>query len=685
MSPIPMKKKEKNFVALGIIFFIVCILSMAVFAYDFTISTTADFDAGNKSSSSGNYEVETNTDNPVITADEIQLGNKYGDAFNFADADANTWKWNIGYSAGSSDIDTTKTGELYETVSTTGAEKLHSVALDTALQGEFDIQIDFNDLDIPESDMFGTGIYVSTLASGFSNYAGIMRGHYSGFGGHAYYGHSNSETNTDIAATSNTSGKLRIVRTNPSGDTWNYEIFYYDGGWQSLHNYSYTTLEWAAVDADVYPHIFVYAYVSSGTVTCDYDDFKINSGTVSGAYRTAGHWTSAGQTLSKDYLYNITLNFTNVNASNYIDQLKVYNNSTNSELDNTYLRDDANLTSYWKLEGDADDETGINNGTVTGATQVSGKFGDALNFDGDNDYVNVGKFQNTPTFFSAWIKPNVQSGYSGIAIEGYYYGSSKGWFTRYSSSTEKVYFAINNNSGDLTTWDSGAVAPPNKWHHIIVGFDDTNVYIYVNGIEHVNTTHGFDMPLEFANRDLLIGRAGYMGGDYMNGSIDDVAIYNRALSSEEVQDLYDGAVAKYTTDINSGTSETISIYNTTHGNLTNITDNYKIRLYLSGDNSSTPTINSIEGFEREKPTIELGVTVSVPENDTTTTDTTPDIKFKFTDPEDATADCTLYFYNQSDSTAYNESFVSGLANNTYTTEEPQILNDGVYNYWVYCD
>jgi len=48
---------------------------------DFIITTTADFDAGIKSESLGEYEVETNSDNPEIPADQIQLANMYGDSF----------------------------------------------------------------------------------------------------------------------------------------------------------------------------------------------------------------------------------------------------------------------------------------------------------------------------------------------------------------------------------------------------------------------------------------------------------------------------------------------------------------------------------------------------------------------------------------------------------------------------
>ena len=72
------------------------------------------------------------------------------------------------------------------------------------------------------------------------------------------------------------------------------------------------------------------------------------------------------------------------------------------------------LVAHWKLDGNANDSAGSNNGTIYGATPVTGQIDGALEFDGVNDYVNLGNpaslnFSGAITI-SAWIKPDVISG-----------------------------------------------------------------------------------------------------------------------------------------------------------------------------------------------------------------------------------------------------------------------------------
>lgn len=65
---------------------------------DKEFTTTADFNVGTKgqpSPADGNYGVETITDNPGISANQIELASIKGDSFTLADSDANTWKWDL--------------------------------------------------------------------------------------------------------------------------------------------------------------------------------------------------------------------------------------------------------------------------------------------------------------------------------------------------------------------------------------------------------------------------------------------------------------------------------------------------------------------------------------------------------------------------------------------------------------
>jgi hypothetical protein len=218
----------------------------------------------------------------------------------------------------------------------------------------------------------------------------------------------------------------------------------------------------------------------------------------------------------------------------------------------------SSLVAYYPFNGNANDESGNgNNGTVYGATLTSDRFGNpdsAYSFDGLDDYIevpNADSLNPAAVTISAWF--NIYS-----------YGSP-GWcnfptliFKQSPKDVDNTYYAIalmNDYPGwtvgclSSSTWSvSGPNAyvaslqplPLGEWHHVVATINSTEVREYIDGqLQGVSST-GF--PLDPGSRPLYIGYTGMFCGAYWNGLIDEVRIYNRALTEAEIQALYDKTV-----------------------------------------------------------------------------------------------------------------------------------------------
>jgi hypothetical protein len=210
-----------------------------------------------------------------------------------------------------------------------------------------------------------------------------------------------------------------------------------------------------------------------------------------------------------------------------------------------YLPTDG-LLGWWPFNGNANDESGNgNNGTLNGATLTTDRFGNASNafsFDGINDYLTA----------------NIDS-QSAITVSLWYNSSNPiNWYPRLIGidNIEFLVFAGNNpnyiaaNSvGQLISYPGYITTLPfipniNDWHHVTVTHDhntgDRKLYIdnelraIGETIEYLNIPFG---NIVFGNT--ISGTSGDGGAGYI-GKIDDIAIYNRALTSEEITSLYTG-------------------------------------------------------------------------------------------------------------------------------------------------
>jgi len=198
------------------------------------------------------------------------------------------------------------------------------------------------------------------------------------------------------------------------------------------------------------------------------------------------------------------------------------------------------LVSWWKGDGNALDQVGGNNGTLVGNTTFApGKVGQGFVFDGLGSYVSAGsseslRFSNQLSI-SSWIFPTGAGQhpvYGGIIVnrEGEYE------LARFADGTIGWAFA---NQGGIWTWlSSGASAPLNQWTHVALTFDNGFVSAFVNGqLVQSNSGNPALGDIYPGSNEFRIGNR-QEDGQGFGGVIDEVAVFNRALSTNEVAAIY---------------------------------------------------------------------------------------------------------------------------------------------------
>jgi hypothetical protein len=213
----------------------------------------------------------------------------------------------------------------------------------------------------------------------------------------------------------------------------------------------------------------------------------------------------------------------------------------------------AGLVSWWRGEGDALDESGVNSGTLqNGATFARGEVGQAFSFDGTNDFVKIPRAPNldvgSQLTIDLWMKAD-PSAPIGSRLEGLvgsdFYGMEVG------NAPAGVFLFISTNDGASfkTTADvngQGAIFPVGEWHHVAGTYDGAKLQFFLDGQPYGNPTpaSGAISPMlssSFVTLGSEDGRTKFpfvIGTRYFAGELDEVDIFNRALSASEIAAIY---------------------------------------------------------------------------------------------------------------------------------------------------
>jgi TolA-binding protein len=209
--------------------------------------------------------------------------------------------------------------------------------------------------------------------------------------------------------------------------------------------------------------------------------------------------------------------------------------------------DPAGLVGHYPFEGNAINTSGLapagNGILVGGPTFRPGVFGQAIDLDGSGDYVNCGNgsvFNLTKQLtIAAWTKVNsFDKKHQTIISKG-----DNSWRLARAGDSDSIEFACNGTAA--TKWDGVGEVPwavtgntsvnDGKWHHIAGVLDGSALYLYIDGLLEAAKAAG--NSVDTSNYEVYIGENAQVPGRQWNGLIDDVRIYNYALSQPEIVSL----------------------------------------------------------------------------------------------------------------------------------------------------
>lgn len=222
------------------------------------------------------------------------------------------------------------------------------------------------------------------------------------------------------------------------------------------------------------------------------------------------------------------------------------------------------LVGWWPFNGNANDESGNgNNGAVNGATLTTDRFGvvnNAYDFDGVDDSFlsNVSLNFNDDYSINCWISfknsnPNQcfinTNPHEVMAIEFNYWSNPQ-------SNSFSSWFGNGSNWSYYNASHFGSVLNLQNWYNILIVRLSDTVHFFLNGAE-INQWIISDVTV--VNASVLFGFANAFGGiEYFAGKLDDIGIWDRALTQQEIIALYNGCQLSV---ISQPANQTININN----------------------------------------------------------------------------------------------------------------------------
>lgn len=204
-----------------------------------------------------------------------------------------------------------------------------------------------------------------------------------------------------------------------------------------------------------------------------------------------------------------------------------------------------NLVAWYSGDGNPNDLQGANNGTLeNGAGTGNGKVGQGFQFDGVDDQITVPHNANqnggTNLTIESWINPSslphgatiLQKRTSGN-VGGYVFEPTQA--IGGGNTTNGLSFVIMIGGSYQFLFTPANVLTTNAWQHVAATYDGAFMRIYVNGVEVANKPQ--TGTIDASTAPVVIGRNAVSSAAFQGG-IDEIALYNRALSANEIRDIY---------------------------------------------------------------------------------------------------------------------------------------------------
>lgn len=227
--------------------------------------------------------------------------------------------------------------------------------------------------------------------------------------------------------------------------------------------------------------------------------------------------------------------------------------SSSTEPPPTCVPPPSGMVSWWPGEGNLNDIVGTNHGTSkNGAGFSAGKVGQAFSFDGVDDYVLVPDAADlditTGITIDAWINPSRVDQIDGAPVLAKGPGTSEAYAFDLASQSLRFYFrdafsgVDNYHAAQVINWLTADKV--GVWTHVAASYDAAtgNLAVYVNGVQAATASapagtliRTSDDPVSIASRQ---GSPGIGYDRNFAGQLDEVEIYNRALSQAEIQAIF---------------------------------------------------------------------------------------------------------------------------------------------------
>jgi len=225
---------------------------------------------------------------------------------------------------------------------------------------------------------------------------------------------------------------------------------------------------------------------------------------------------------------SIVITFGYYNADN--DWWWAFDNVQVSQVSEISIMDD--LIGYWPYEGNTVDDSGLGNDgiAVNNPPYVTGKFGLALDFNGSNQYVTMDAvaddFSDNDVTMAGWLKT-----------------TETGEADWYSNNSINGQFLLCNLAGEPIMYESGwkiyagVTINDDAWHHVVITRENMLVKLYVDGVQRGST---YTSTIDFISTDRwsIAQEWDDVASDFYEGIVDDVALWDRALSPTEISWLW---------------------------------------------------------------------------------------------------------------------------------------------------
>ncbi len=385
---------------------------------------------------------------------------------------------------------------------------------------------------------------------------------------------------------------------------------------------------------------------------------------------------------------NITFNCS-VSTDNYLESVKLYHDisgsfSVNQTLDlgqtdpvsstvllfhfnnDSYAGENDSIMYDWSASG--------NNGTVYGATfnSTGGKFFGAFELNGSDNYIEIQDSSSIDLVSEGtiefWLKYNQVSTWTSVITKdescGYTFP-----YAMYLSSSGRVRLALDDWNVDFST-DTGLTN--STWYHIVATWNESEARIYVNGSLKKKNTDPKSMYADTSKLRIGITKPGCgwgAGPGSLNGTMDELALYNIMLAPSDILDHFSRGLTNQTTanwtinNIPDGTYvwNCLTYDNASQSNWS--TPNYT----FSVDLSTPPTVNSIGFSPGSSDDIDPGVTLNVTANVT----------------DVSNVSTVMFQYKECPECSWVNKTMNNISNDEWNTSFTTASNERMYYYRIW--